>query len=245
LVLRKGATDKGLQHVGRCPPQTRQGNDPVGVYQNRTVPNYVLLLTRGDGADCLLRLILLLVQGSVSASASVLGATERFCAYPDFPAETGGRGDQLMTDRLSSALAQIGVAALARQFSRFLAVGVATTAVHYGVLITLVEVCALNPVLATTAGFLAATLLSYLLNRRYTFEVHPEFRSGLLKYCAAVSVGLVLNAGTMALLTRWGFYYFLAQVIASGAALVWNFFAVRFVVFRSGAPNNSALNDIS
>jgi putative flippase GtrA len=101
------------------------------------------------------------------------------------------------------------------------------------VLVALVEVWALNPVWATTIGFLAAVLLSYLLNRRYTFDARPSFHSGLLKYYAAVSVGLVLNAGTMALLTRWGIYYLLAQLIASGVALVWNFCAARFVVFRS------------
>ena len=137
-----------------------------------------------------------------------------------------------MTDRLSSLPKRIDLAALARQFSSFLAVGVATTAVHYAVLIGLVEAWALNPVWATTLGFLTAVLLSYLLNRRYTFDQRPAFHAGLLKYCAATSVGLLLNAGTMALLTSWGLYYVLAQVIASGVALVWNFSAARFVVFR-------------
>jgi putative flippase GtrA len=144
-----------------------------------------------------------------------------------------------MTDRLSWCLKQIEVTAIARQFSSFLAVGIATTAVHYGVLITLVEVWAVNPVLATTAGFLMAVILSYLLNRHYTFEERPAFHSGLFKYCAALSVGLVLNTGTVALLTSWGFYYVLAQAIASGLALIWNFFAARFIVFKSKAATPS------
>lgn len=125
-----------------------------------------------------------------------------------------------------------GLQALGRQFSRFLAVGVATTIVHYGVLIALVEAFGIGPVLGTTAGFIAAVFLSYLLNRRYTFEVRPEFGSGLIKYYASVSMGLVINAGLMALLTSWGVNYIVAQIIASGAALVWNFIAARFLVFR-------------
>lgn len=149
-----------------------------------------------------------------------------------------------MTDRLSFGLKQVEVAALARQFSSFLAVGVATTVVHYGVLITLVEAYAINPVLATTAGFLTAVILSYLLNWRYTFEERPAFRAGLFKYCAALSVGLVLNTGTVALLTKWGFYYVVAQVVASGIALVWNFLAARFVVFKSAAATSTVLTDI-
>jgi putative flippase GtrA len=107
--------------------------------------------------------------------------------------------------------------------------------VHYGVLILLVETLDANPVVATTAGFVTAAFLSYLLNRRYTFDELPAFHSGLLKYYAALSIGLVLNAGVMALLTEWGAYYLLAQVIASGVALVWNFLAARFVVFHRKA----------
>jgi putative flippase GtrA len=45
-------------------------------------------------------------------------------------------------------------------------------------------------------------------------------------------MGLALNAGVMAVLTRWGAHYLLAQVAASGAALVWNFVAARLIVFR-------------
>lgn len=122
--------------------------------------------------------------------------------------------------------------ALRRQFTRFLAVGVATTAVHYGVLIALVETWDVHPVLGTTAGFIAAVFLSYLLNRRYTFDARPTFGSGLLKYYASVSMGLVINAGLMAVLTAWGTNYIFAQIVASGAALVWNFIAARFLVFR-------------
>jgi putative flippase GtrA len=129
-------------------------------------------------------------------------------------------------------LRQFQLVTFARQFSSFLAVGIGTTAVHYGVLVALVEWLAVNPVWATTAGFLTAALISYMLNRCYTFDERPAFRTGLLKYYAAMSVGLLLNTGTMALLTGKGFYYFRAQIISSGVALVWNFFAARFIVFR-------------
>ena len=131
-----------------------------------------------------------------------------------------------------SLLARIGLDALARQFSRFLAVGMVTTAVHYGVLIALVETWNVHPAWGTTAGFLVAALLSYLLNRYFTFDQHPTFGLGLLKYYAALSIGLVLNAGVVAGLTQWGAHYLPAQVVASGVALIWNFLAARFVVFR-------------
>jgi putative flippase GtrA len=133
----------------------------------------------------------------------------------------------------SSISRRTRLVALRRQFSRFLVVGIATTAVHYGVLIALVEAWNIHPVLGTTAGFVAAVFLSYLLNRRYTFDARPTFGPGLLKYYASVSLGLVINAGLMAQLTAWDAHYLVAQVVASGAALVWNFIAARFLVFRS------------
>jgi putative flippase GtrA len=148
--------------------------------------------------------------------------------------EGGGApdGQKAAVGETPSFVRRAGLDILGRQFSRFLVVGVATTAVHYGVLIALVEAWDIHPVLGTTAGFVAAVFLSYLLNRRYTFEARPTFGPGLLKYYASVSMGLVINAGLMAQLTVWGAHYLLAQVVASGAALVWNFLAARFLVFR-------------
>ncbi len=123
---------------------------------------------------------------------------------------------------------------ITRQFSNFVIVGVITTAVHYGVLIALVEAFAVRPVLATGAGFLAAVLLSYPLNRSYTFHDH-RFGPGLLKYVAAVSLGLLINVGVMAGLTKVGAHYLVAQVVASGLALAWNFIAARFVLLRKAS----------
>lgn len=120
---------------------------------------------------------------------------------------------------------------ITRQFSSFVVVGVFTTIVHYGVLIALVEALAVPPALATGAGFLTAVLLSYPLNRSYTFHDH-RFGPGLLKYVAAVSLGLLINVGCMAGLTKLGLHYLAAQVAASIVALVWNFAASRFVLLR-------------
>jgi putative flippase GtrA len=123
---------------------------------------------------------------------------------------------------------------LARQFLNFAAIGVPTTLVHYSVLILLVEQWSVNPVLATTAGFLVAAFLSYYLNRRYTFEVQPEFGYGLARYYAILSIGLVLNALIVKILTAMGAMYLIAQVVSTAIVLIWNFLAARFFVFARG-----------
>jgi putative flippase GtrA len=141
-------------------------------------------------------------------------------------------GAQALSEQPSSWARRTGLAALARQLSRFLAVGFAATVVHYGILVALVEAWHVHPVWATSIGFVTAVLLSYVLNRRFTFDREPAFAPGLLQYYAAVSMGLVLNAGVMAALTAWGAHYLLAQVVATTVAFVWNFLAARLIVFR-------------
>lgn len=123
---------------------------------------------------------------------------------------------------------------LARQFLNFAAIGVPTTFVHYSVLILLVEQWGANPVLATTAGFVVAAFLSYYLNRRYTFDVQPDFGYGLARYYAILSIGLVLNALIVKVLTAAGVLYLIAQVVSTAIVLIWNFLAARFFVFARG-----------
>jgi putative flippase GtrA len=47
--------------------------------------------------------------------------------------------------------------------------GVGAAVAHYGVLIGLVELAGAHPVPATLTGFVAGGVVSYLLNRRFTF----------------------------------------------------------------------------
>jgi putative flippase GtrA len=131
-------------------------------------------------------------------------------------------------------------APLLRQFVNFVIVGIPATIVHYAVLIALVETWRVNPVLATTAGFTAATVLSYVLNRRYTFDAQLVFGHGLVKYYAIMSVGVVLNGLIVDGLIRLGAMYLLAQIIATCLVLSWNFVAARFFVFRGGAKFHSS-----
>ncbi|MET0183416.1 MAG: GtrA family protein [Caulobacterales bacterium] len=131
-----------------------------------------------------------------------------------------------------ASIRKLANAPLARQLARFTGVGVVGTIVHYGVLIAAVELLHLDPVIGTILGFLCAAFVSYVLNRRYTFTTTHTFRQGLLRYYGALAVGLVINAGTVWLLTHWGTPYILAQAVATGLAFIWNFIAARFVVFQ-------------
>lgn len=122
---------------------------------------------------------------------------------------------------------------MARQFVRFAAVGVAATSVHYAILIALKEWAGTGPVLATTAGYAVGAVVSYTLNRRFTFEVRPAYGAGLVKFLGVIFVGALINALIVALLVAAGAHYLVAQVIATGLVLIWNFLVSRALVFRA------------
>lgn len=121
---------------------------------------------------------------------------------------------------------------VAREFLRFAAVGVAATSAHYAVLIALTELGGVDPVPATAVGFAVGAVVSYVLNRAFTFAARPAIASSLAKFLAIALVGAFINAGIVALLIGQGLYYLVAQVIATLVVLVWNYAGARLIVFR-------------
>lgn len=121
---------------------------------------------------------------------------------------------------------------LLRQFIAFSGVGVVAAVAHYGVLILLVEMGGVSPVIATLWGFVAGAIVSYVLNRRFTFHSDRPHRSAVPRFLAVTAGGFVLNGFAMWLLNeQWGVPYLVAQVIATGIVLFWNFTANRFWTF--------------
>lgn len=118
------------------------------------------------------------------------------------------------------------------QFVRFGTVGAVGTAAHYGVLFALVEGCAASVVLATSVGALLGAVINYLLNYRFTFASVRPHQEVLPRFMLIAAAGLVLNAAIMAVLPRVGLYYLVAQVLATGAVLTFNFAANRLWTFK-------------
>jgi putative flippase GtrA len=120
-----------------------------------------------------------------------------------------------------------------RDFLRFATVGAVATAAHYAVMIALTELGGMDPVAATVCGFAVGAVVSYTLNRRYTFAVRPAYMRGFVKFAIVIGIGAVLNAAIVAFFIRFGLHYMVAQVIATGLVLIWNFAAARLIVFRA------------
>lgn len=137
-----------------------------------------------------------------------------------------------MLGRPLSAIKRLRSSSQVPQFLRFAIVGAIGTAVHYTILIALVEGWRLDPVIATTIGFAVAATLGYLLHHHYTFKVRHKLGHGLTGYYFTVTMGLVVNGWIVAMLIRWGAPYMIAQVVGSSVVMLWNFFVSRAIAFR-------------
>jgi putative flippase GtrA len=121
---------------------------------------------------------------------------------------------------------------LVRQLGAFAGVGLAAAAVHYGLLIGLVETGHAGPVPATLAGYVAGGVVSYALNRRLTYASDRAHREALWRFALVAFVGFLLTWLVMQVFTGWlDAPYIPAQLVTTGIVLVWSFLAHKLFTF--------------
>ena len=125
------------------------------------------------------------------------------------------------------------------QFIRFAIVGGIATAIHYAILIVLVQSALADTVAASSVGFAASTLINYALNRSFTFRSSQAHAEALPKFAMVALLGLALNASLIWLFNiSIGLHYLLAQVLATVGTLSVNFALNRIWTFsRASLPN--------
>ena len=121
------------------------------------------------------------------------------------------------------------------QFLRFTGVGGIGTFTHYVTLIILVQIIGIPPVPSSVAGFIVGALVNYYLNYRFTFRSKKNHREAIIKFFVIALMGLMLNTVIMAMGTMIVVLnYFLAQMIATGIVLIWNFTGNCLWTFKEG-----------
>ncbi len=124
------------------------------------------------------------------------------------------------------------VAGISLQFRNFFIVGIAAAIAHYSVLVGLVEGFGWGKVLATLLGYLCGGLVSYWLNRRFTYQsARPHSEAGW-RFALVAGIGFGLTGALMHWLHGiWGWPYLVAQVLITGIVLIWSFIANRLWTF--------------
>ncbi len=119
-----------------------------------------------------------------------------------------------------------------REFLKFANTGAVGTAAHYGVLWSLVNLFAINPVLASAAGAITGAAINYILNYHWTFNSKLPHSRTLPRFLAIAAASLVLNTWLMAMLvSKTTLHYLIDQLIATGVCLTINYVASRFWAF--------------
>lgn len=120
----------------------------------------------------------------------------------------------------------------ARQFVKFVLVGLMTTAINfaaYGALLAL----GVYYLTAAVFAFILATFNSYTWNRIWTFRAGEHRLRKLTKFTLVQTFGLSLNLlGLWFLVEHVGLHAFPAQVLANGLVVISNFAGNKFWTFR-------------
>lgn len=120
----------------------------------------------------------------------------------------------------------------ARQFVKFVLVGILTTAINFGVYASLV-VLDVPYLLAATVAFAVATINSYTWNRIWTFRAGKHRHIRLLKFTIVQLIGLSVNLIILALLVEHvSMNKFVAQLVANVFVVATNFTGNKFWTFR-------------
>jgi putative flippase GtrA len=125
---------------------------------------------------------------------------------------------------------------LTAQVVRYVVAGALGTAAHLGVMVLSVERLGLGPVAGSVAGFGAALVVSYLVNRAWTFRTGRRRSGRLWRYALVCLSGLAINTGLMvALVEGLHWHYLLAQLSVIFVVPTINFVLSRHWAFDAGA----------
>ena len=122
------------------------------------------------------------------------------------------------------------------QFLRFALVGASGTAVQYLVLWVGVEGLGAGAAAASGAGYALGAVVNYVMNYFFTFGSGESHLRTAGRYFTLLALGWCLNTAIMwALVYGADWNYWMAQVLATGLGLLWNFAGSRWWAFRPSA----------
>ena len=125
------------------------------------------------------------------------------------------------------------------KFLRFGVVGVAGTAIDFGLTYVSKEVFKTSKYVANAFGFTIAATTNYFLNKVWTFNSQVSGVSSIAaeygRFFMVALIGLALNTLIIYLLTqKRNTNFYIAKVFATGVVLFWNFGANLLFTFAKG-----------
>ena len=124
------------------------------------------------------------------------------------------------------------------QFLMFAGLGVIGTLGHYTVLVVLVQFWAVDPVFASSLGFVVGAVINYILNYHFTFQSRKRHSEALTKFLIVAIIGAGINGFIMYIgVENTRINYMIIQLFATLVVLLWNFIVNRLWTFAHPAAN--------
>jgi putative flippase GtrA len=113
-------------------------------------------------------------------------------------------------------------------------IGLVGTLTHFSILVLLVELFHLEPVISSSIGFIVTVIVSFYLNRRFTFRTKSnQTTTTFIKYSVVSCSGFILNSAIMySSVHIFSLHYSIAQAIVVVVLPISNFLLNNFWTFR-------------
>lgn len=133
--------------------------------------------------------------------------------------------------------ARRGTSASWQLIGRFVATGLMTAGLYFGLLVALVEFAQAGPGTAATIAYIIAILFNYFTQNIWTFSNEATVRRSGYRYVAVALALMIFNSAMMnGLAVRLGVNYLLSQVITAGFMVLISFVAQKTWVFSRPPP---------
>jgi len=118
------------------------------------------------------------------------------------------------------------------QFLLFAGIGAIGTVGHYTTLIVLVQFWAVDPVFASSFGFVVGAIINYILNYHFTFQSDKRHAEALTKFLIVATIGAGINGVIMYIgIENTTINYMIVQIFATAVVLLWNFVVNKLWTF--------------
>ena len=120
------------------------------------------------------------------------------------------------------------------QVLRFLAVGVVNSIFGYGVIFACMYLAGMSPEISNVVGYTAGLVVSYVLNRNYTFRSTKRQRTEIARFFAGFAVAYILNFLVL-LVSVHGLHMSkgLSQILSGLVYVVSSFLMSKYYVFKT------------
>ena len=123
-----------------------------------------------------------------------------------------------------------------KYFSKYLLVGVVNTIFGFSIIFGLMwlEIPVITPKVANFVGYFCGFILSYFLNKHFTFESKNSHKRDFTLFAIVMLCAYLINIATLEIALSWlQINKYVAQIIAGIAYTISGYIFNRFFAFKS------------